>query len=558
MHGDLLIIDGDGRRLARFERLESGRVVHLSSSVQEAVEQTAKVDFACILVVLEGLSTKDMEALPRLGRRAPVFTFGRSPSNWPFGWSPKAHHPRLFEMDALEAWIDASLERIHACNRARTLERQLLHSERLIAVGQLAAGVAHEVNNPAAYVTTNLCLLEEQRLQLQEAINALHETMKGDDSAAWLSWREAYGQQLCAVLDETNEIVRENLEGMGRISSIVRDLKNFSRIERASVEVVHPNEIVNAACNLVQNQIRHKARLIREAGDVPAINADRNKLTQVLTNLLLNAAHAIPEGDGEQHMVRIRTWCEDEQVRIEVSDTGRGIPPALQVKIFEPFFTTKNRDKGTGLGLALCADIVGQHAGSIEVQSKLGYGASFSINLPIANGLEPSRVELTTKTRGPRAERQRSGRLLVIDDEVMLIRAYRRSLGKRYDAVFAEGGQEALDILAQDDAFDVIVCDLMMPRVDGIRVFEHAKMHYPQLVDRFVFCSGGAFTPRAREFCAATTQRLLEKPLTPKDLDNAIQQALADVSGTLDVDEDSDADPFPPFESTEDQTRSLV
>jgi len=555
VHGDVLIIDGDARRLARCERLEAGLLIQRAPTVDEGVRHAGRTSFWMIVVVLEALSAKEMECLPELGARAPVFTFGRSPSIWPFGWSPRAHYPRVFEFDAFEAWVTASLGRVAAEQRAAQFERQLLHAERLVAVGQLAAGVAHEVNNPAAFVTTNLCLLDDHRTRLENAYHGLHTLMEEDPVEGWRTWLSEQASDFEGVLEESQDIIRENLEGMSRVSSIVRDLKNFSRIERSSIELVHPNQIVNAACNLVQNQIRHKARLIRDAGEVPALNADRNKLTQVVTNLLLNAAHAIPDGEGEEHRVRIRTWHENQQVHIEVSDTGRGIPPALQEKIFEPFFTTKKRDKGTGLGLALCADIVRQHKGAIEVQSRRGLGACFSIGLPVNNGLEPSRVESAAPTRSEPASGVRSGRLLFVDDELMLIRAYKRSLAKHYDVVFAEGGQEALDVLAKDDDFDLVVCDLMMPQVDGIRVFEHARQRHPHLVERFLFCSGGAFTPRAREFIATSGNRLLEKPLSPRELDAGIQQALAQVSGTMDAPNLDDE--LPPFEEGASATRSL-
>ena len=223
---------------------------------------------------------------------------------------------------------------------------------------------------------------------------------------------------------------------------------------------------------------------------------------------------------------------------------------------FQMSFTTKKRDKGTGLGVALCADIVRQHKGSIEVRSRPGLGATFSLGLPVDNGLEPSRVELAAPSRGGRSPTMRSGRLLFVDDELMLIRAYKRSLAKHYDVVFAEGGQQALDALAEDDAFDLVVCDLMMPQVDGIRVFEHARAHHPHLVDRFLFCSGGAFTPRAREFIASNGNRLIEKPVSPRELDAGIQQALAEVQGTMDA--SGEEDEFPPFEESASATRSLT
>lgn len=408
--------------------------------------------------------------------------------------------------------------RSRADSRTDDLEQQLLHSERLVAVGQLAAGVAHEVNNPAAFVTANLCMLGEHINQVSDVFAEM-EQLHGLSFTAVGS-----GHGIHSILADAKDIVRENLEGMGRISSILRDLKNFSRIEQESVETVHVNEIVNASCNLVHNQIRHRAQLIKELGDVPTINADRNKLTQVLMNLLMNAAQAIPEGKTDA-IVKIRSRVVGDRIELDVVDSGVGIPDDVQKKIFEPFYTTKSRDKGTGLGLALCADIVRQHGGSIEVASELGRGSRFTVSVPRDTGLIPGEhivpVELTATV-----DSGRTGRILVVDDEMMLLKAYKRSLGRRHDVVLAHGGEEALAILAEDDAFDVIICDLMMPGIDGIRVFHSTVERTPGLRSRFIFCSGGAFTPRTREFCGQIDLPVHEKPLTPADIESAIQDVM--------------------------------
>jgi signal transduction histidine kinase/ActR/RegA family two-component response regulator len=399
------------------------------------------------------------------------------------------------------------IEDVTADVRSRELEDRLLHAERLAAMGQLAAGVAHEVNNPAAFVTANLCLVQE-----------LLET------SLW-GLEEAPDQtELRSRLQECVEVTRENLQGLGRISAIVKDLRRFSRIERDTVEWVHVNEAVNAACNLVYNQIRHRAQLVKELDRVPSIPADRHKLTQVLMNLLMNAAQAIPEyATGK--FIRVRTERRADEIEISVIDSGRGIPPEMKDQIFDPFFTTKGHEQGTGLGLALCADIVRQHGGRIEVDSEVGVGSCFRVILPVETGLVPR--ERIAERKEPVAP-VRKGRILVVDDEPLLLKAFRRSLARSHEVVTVDSGRAALDLLRRDAAFDAVVCDLMMPEIDGIEVHRWARRHAPALSRRFIFCSGGAFTHRAGAFCDNVDLPVLEKPVSTRDLEHAIQRSLTE------------------------------
>ena len=405
---------------------------------------------------------------------------------------------------------------------SRKLRDQLEHSERLAAMGQMAAGVAHEVNNPAAFVTANLTAQTEYVESLQRCFAELREQAEevGEPQRARF---EAIVDRHDAenLLSEIATIGSENLEGMSRVCSIVRDLKNFSRIEKDVVELVHLNEVVNAACALVHNQVRFKANLIKDLGSPAKIAADPGKLTQVVMNLLLNAAQAMPDDGGlDQNFIQIQTFTREGQAVISVSDSGCGIPEEIQAKIFDPFFTTKERNRGTGLGLSLCADIIRQHGGDIRVSSTVGRGSRFEVVFPQDTGLMPAAPTLkAVETQGVFEPL----RVLLIDDEVMLLKAYQRMLSSKHEVFSATGGAEAIEHLRYQQDYDVVICDLMMPQVDGIMVYEAIQELAPHLRDRILFCSGGAFTTRMKSFVADVGAPILEKPAGNKELLAAIQ-----------------------------------
>jgi two-component system, cell cycle sensor histidine kinase and response regulator CckA len=387
----------------------------------------------------------------------------------------------------------------------------------------LAAGVAHEINNPSAFVMANLSVLREHLTKLQRFDRALRDQAELERNTVGAS---ALSQlidrhDVDAILADAQDIVRENLEGMRRIASIVRDLRTFSRIEREEVELLSVNEVVNAACNIAYNQLRHRAQLVKDLGNVPQIAADRGKLTQVVVNLLMNAAQAITEGSAESHQIRVHTGFDRERVIISVIDTGVGIPEEIQDRIFEPFFTTKPRELGSGLGLSLCAEIVRQHSGWIQLTSTVGKGSRFDVILPSDTGLVPNRAPPVLNEDLP-VVTVRSRRILIVDDEAYVLRAFRRTLAPPNDVVVAEGGGQAMDILKLDVEFDAIICDLMMPQIDGVMLYDFISDHAPALVDRIIFCSGGAFTERAKDFVSSVGNIILEKPVSAEDLRQAI------------------------------------
>ncbi|MEM9493492.1 MAG: ATP-binding protein, partial [Myxococcota bacterium] len=357
------------------------------------------------------------------------------------------------------AWL-ASIRDVTDRKRAEELQRRLYHADRLASIGQLASGVAHEINNPATFIQGNLELLQEQVALVVRVTGEIQNQLKtvGDHNSSQLVAELLDRHQLPTTIDEMSRMVSDNLVGIERITKIVRALSSFSRIERDEIELVDINQIVEDACSITYNEIRHRAQLCKELGRVPAIVGDRGKLAQVFTNLLINAAHAIAPGAADRNRIRVATYSNQDTVVVKVEDTGSGIPEEIRKRIFSPFFTTKPRGQGTGLGLPLSADIIEKHDGRIEVTSTVGLGTCFKVRLPIK-----SRSRLTVHSGIEDKEplrKHRRARLLVIDDEQMLLDSLHRMLRRAHDVVTAAGGVEAIAQLESDADFDVLICDL--------------------------------------------------------------------------------------------------
>jgi signal transduction histidine kinase/FixJ family two-component response regulator len=400
-----------------------------------------------------------------------------------------------------------SLRDVTERHQAQQLRDRLAHTERLAAIGQLAAGVTHEINNPATYVVANLTTMLDLLTALELDPSAREDTR--------------------AKLRELGDMVKENLDGMSRIRSITNDLRTFSRIDSPEVTLVDLNECVVSACKIAFSEIRQRAHLIQALSELPPIPASRGKLAQVVTNLLVNAAQAIPEGNVEQHRVTVRTGHSAGEVWLQVEDTGRGISPQIRAKIFDPFFTTKTRTQGTGLGLALCADIVRQHQGTISVSSQPEGGTCFEVRLPLDTQLEPSPPTPVTSQVVPRLRKSRRLQVLLIDDEPLVLRSLRRMLSEHHIDT-AQSGREALELLRRKQDYDLIFCDLMMPEMDGTVVHAELERQMPALLQRLVFCSGGAFTARTKQFVEQTKRPLVEKPLTRESFERVVSEQLGE------------------------------
>lgn len=286
----------------------------------------------------------------------------------------------------LEAEVDARTKQLASAElRLNETQSKLLQSEKLASIGQLAAGVAHEINNPIGYVNANLGTLKQyigDLFQILNAYAALESTLPAD-TPALAALREVKAKlELDYMLADVPALIQESMEGISRVCKIVQDLKDFSHADaHHEWKLADLRRGLDSTLNVAANEIKYKADVLKDYGDIPEVECLPSQLNQVFLNLLVNAAHAI--GDGKRGTITVRTGCDSDSVWVEISDNGCGIPPENLDKIFEPFFTTKPIGKGTGLGLSLSYGIVREHGGRIDVESQPGQGTTFKIVIPI-------------------------------------------------------------------------------------------------------------------------------------------------------------------------------
>jgi PAS domain S-box-containing protein len=383
-------------------------------------------------------------------------------------------------------------------------------TERLASMGMLAASVGHEINNPLAYVLSNVESLAQTLPKIADIAERCCASLKrevGDMVFATIVGADA--ALLEPMLTEASEHARDALDGAQRITRISRALGTFSRVDALESVTVDVNYAIESAIIMVSNKIRFKAKLVKDLKPLPMVRGSEGKLSQVFLNLLINAAHAMPEGDIEDHCITVRTWTEAGNVFAEVKDTGRGIAPEDTERVFEPFFSTKALGVGTGLGLSICRNIIAEFGGKIQVQSEVGKGTSFVIRLP-AQG-EALAARSSEPTFDIPAIPAPPGRILVVDDEDPLRKMMKRLLVD-HDVVLAASGKEAQALLEHDQQFDVILCDVMMPEMTGIDLHKWLKERNPFLADRVVFITGGAFGPAAAEYLVDFGNLRIAKP----------------------------------------------
>lgn len=379
----------------------------------------------------------------------------------------------------------------------KRLEAQLMRTDRLAALGTLVAGIAHEINNPLTWVLL--------------AIEQVQSTLAGDPITG-------------PALAEARARLADVRLGIDRIADIVRQLRASVRGDRDVREAVDLRAVMLSAARIAHNELRHRTRLVTELAETPAVKGSIQRLEQVFLNLILNAVHALPEDRAETNEVRLSLRKSDDGgVIAEVSDTGAGIPADVLPRIFDPFFTTKDPGVGLGLGLSICHSIVVSHDGTIEAESAEGGGATFRVRFP------PSCLSDTpARTSAPppsELNNERRARVLIVDDEPGLNLIIGRMLGRRHDCTSVTDGPSALAHLAAHPV-DVVLCDLMMPGMTGIDLYENSRKTWPQLERRFVFMTGGAFTARAAEFAAQVQCPIVEKPFTLQRLLDAITEVL--------------------------------
>jgi PAS domain S-box-containing protein len=373
----------------------------------------------------------------------------------------------------------AILSFVRDATERRRMQEQIFRADRLAALGTLAATVAHEINNPLAYLALNL-----QRLQ-----------------------QEAGAEPDPARAARLRDLVASASHGAERVARIVRDLREYSRDHSdAPDEAVDVVAVVDQALLMVAHDLSHRCRLIRRnPGERAIIDGNAGHLEQVVVNLLVNALQALEGAEDRRNEISVAVELAGDDVRILVADTGPGI--ASPERVFEPFFTTKPTSEGTGLGLAVCKQLAGRLRGRIEIESTGKQGTTFVVTLPRRRAPVAARIEPPAQTTGERL------RLLVIDDEPNVLGAMQEILSFDHDVDVVGDGEGGLAKL-RDGHYDVILCDLMMPRMSGREVYDRIREQWPGRERRIVFVTGGAFVPALAAFLEAIDNLKLDKPFT--------------------------------------------
>jgi two-component system, cell cycle sensor histidine kinase and response regulator CckA len=391
----------------------------------------------------------------------------------------------------------------------RVMHEKLSRAERMASVGTLAAGVAHEINNPLAYVTTNIAYCAERLRYIEELLDGK-------------SVRIGSPESLKGLLRPMAQALAEAHQGTTRVATIVRDLRALTRDDAELKSEVDLESALESAIHMAESEFRYKATLLKHFSNIGTVKGNETRLVQVFVNLLVNAAQAFHNELPENNRIIVRAWHEQNATYCEFEDNGIGIPPENIERIFLPFFTTKPVGVGTGLGLSICHGLVESMGGAITVDSEPGKGTTFRVRLETSdNPLPVSTRRVHSVVPVGRA------RVLLVDDEPLILRSVARLLRDQHDVETASNGREALDRLTAGEHFDLIVCDLMMPVMTGMELFAAVQKLGGTLSDRFVFLTGGAFTETARRFLATVPNPTLDKPVQPNLLRSVVSSVLS-------------------------------
>ena len=406
-----------------------------------------------------------------------------------------------FSLDVMLHRLNLLCERRRMLKERELLQMQVMQTDRLAALGTLAAGVVHEINNPLTYLVSNLDYLRERLAVMMPRAGALQPD-----------------------LQDFAQVITETQDGTAQMASVVNHIKTFARHEESKRGRVNLRTLLEGTIRMSTVLIRHRARLVRNFETAPDVDGLDFQLAQVFINLLVNAAQSINEGAAHENEVRVGlgTGRNGEAV-IEVSDTGAGMTPQVQAHLFEPFFTTKPAGVGTGVGLTICRNIVNEHGGTIEVESQPGRGSTFRVKLP---GLPPGE-EKAPAARAERVAPCHRGKVLVVDDDPSLVASLRRLLETDHDVATELDGRAALQRLRSGERFDAILSDLTMPDVTGSQLFQSLEAENPEQASKVLFMTAGVLSLETLEFAGRISDRLFEKPLVMSEVREKIDRLVA-------------------------------
>jgi signal transduction histidine kinase/CheY-like chemotaxis protein len=397
--------------------------------------------------------------------------------------------------DTLQRAVRMALQQ----SRLRQLEARLQHKERRDAMGQLAASVAHEINNPASCLLNNMTVALERVTELKQRHVAAPESTSAK------------------LLDELDECIRDSLAGVRSISQVTKDFGDLAHSGPKQRVCLNLSELAEHTVKLLAAKAGGRCELTVQAACGPHVLGNRSQLMQAIMNLVDNAIEAIPPGAPDQNWVRVSVTATATSVRLHVDDSGSGVPEPLLPRLFEPFFTTKPRGQGVGLALTLTQSIARAHAGRLEFERLLG-GSRFSLVLP-RDCHDRSRL---SRPAVPRAEPS-GGKLLIIDDEGAVLRSLKRVLQTHYEVITAANAKSAYAAANTHD-FDAVLCDLSMPGEDGVDVFRHLSEAHPQLARTLMFLSAASASDGLRQKAITTCRPVLSKPIEAQKLIEAIER----------------------------------
>jgi PAS domain S-box-containing protein len=379
----------------------------------------------------------------------------------------------------------------HDVTEIRKLQAAAIQSDRAVAMGTLAASVAHEINNPLTYVLSHLNNAKEQLEKLQATLGS-----------------SSMPEEIAVALKACETSLSTAEQGAERMATITRELRTFSHPDGGDPALVDMRRVVDSVLRLVRKEVEADASLGLRLEPVPAVLGNEPRLVQVTLNLLMNARQAVENQEDRRILIATRT--SQGQVFLEIADSGRGIPDSDRERVFDPFVTTKAIGEGSGLGLFVCRNIVRSLGGQITVaRSELG-GALFTVSLPGAGAVVS---EAPRSSSNPRQSGAISARILIVDDETLVAEVLEQQLKLAgFDASSVHDGSEALRLLLSDARFDLVFCDLMMAGMTGMALAAELERKAPEQARKVVYMTGGAFTPQARAFLALHQHNHIDKP----------------------------------------------
>ena len=498
---------------------EEGYEVSRASDGREALSRLTE-DLAPDLIlldlrmpVMDGWSFRNAQRKDSQMAPIPVVAMSADATSRAQAISAEAFLRKPLDLEDLLATVRRILDEDEA--KRRSDHRKMV--ERMASLGRIAAGVGHEINNPLAFALMNVAMASERLARIASSREATRALLPG------ASVQEAV--ELAAMLDDS-------LIGLERIRVIVRNLQRLALRADEKHEPMNIEKVLDESIVVALNHIQHRARLSKQYAQVPLVEGSASALGQVFLNLLVNAAQAIPAGNAFGNVITVATSFDDTSVTVEIADTGVGIAPDVLPRVFDPFFTTKAADEGTGLGLSMCQRIVADHGGRLSIESEVGRGTVCRLWLRRAR--PDAVVAPHRKTPAPppslgRADRR--ARVLIIDDEPKIGEVIAAVLSARHDVVAVQDAQRAFDLLDAGQTFDVVLCDLMMPNISGVEVFD-AFARWPAMLPALVFMTGGAFNDEAAAFLKRAGRPVLYKPFTASELEAVVDGFINAPSGT--------------------------